>query len=395
MPPLDSFGQAYLRLTLEINKHVDGYVDAYTGPPEIKAEVEAAGKKSPADLLNDLAWLKDNIPPFDAARRAYLAAVLRAMECTLRMANGETFDYLDEVSRLYDIAPEKVDESVFRSAHAQLDALLPGSGDLVDRLESWRRQYDLPADQLMPALEMARAETCLRTQQLVDLVKGEGIEFTLTSHQPWSAYNWFKGNAHSLIEFNTDIPVNALNVIDLFAHEGYPGHHTEHQLKEKHLYKDKGYAEFASALLHSPSAVIAEGIATTAIEIIFPHDTSFEWTAEVLIPAAGLPRVEADLLRRISRARDTSRSVSCNAAFLYHRGEINDQQTVDYIRAYALAGETRAKQSFDFITNPLFRSYVFTYTGGYRLLEKSSLNGDKRPLFLRLLKEEVLPSQLT
>jgi hypothetical protein len=43
-PELDAFGKAYLQMTLEINKHQEGYVDAYFGPPEIKTEVESKEK---------------------------------------------------------------------------------------------------------------------------------------------------------------------------------------------------------------------------------------------------------------------------------------------------------------------------------------------------------------
>ena len=94
MSPLDAFGQAYLRLTLEIDKHVAGYIDAYYGPEALREEVNAAPPRPPAALLDDLARLEDSIPGDDPARAVYLSATLRAVECTLRLLNGETFDYL-------------------------------------------------------------------------------------------------------------------------------------------------------------------------------------------------------------------------------------------------------------------------------------------------------------
>jgi len=62
MMNLDDYGRSYLRLTLEIEKHVEGYVDAYYGPAELKADVEAGDKKSPAALLDDVAALRDVLP---------------------------------------------------------------------------------------------------------------------------------------------------------------------------------------------------------------------------------------------------------------------------------------------------------------------------------------------
>ncbi|MCA9977473.1 MAG: hypothetical protein KC413_17060, partial [Anaerolineales bacterium] len=72
---LDTFGRAYLTLTLEIEKHIEGYIDAYTGPDDLKAAVAATPKREPAALLDDLAWLQAHIPDGDAARATYLTAV--------------------------------------------------------------------------------------------------------------------------------------------------------------------------------------------------------------------------------------------------------------------------------------------------------------------------------
>ncbi|MBP8001915.1 MAG: hypothetical protein KA314_08885 [Chloroflexi bacterium] len=390
---IDPFGQAYLRLTLEIDKHIDGYIDAYLGPDELKAEVNAAAKKPASALLDDLAQLRDTIPADDPARQAYLTAQFRAIECTLLMLNGQTFDYLEEVRRIYDINPQLTDEAVFTQAHAALDTVLPGSGSLVERLNEDRKRFEIATEKALPLLEMTLEEARGRTRHFVTLVEGEAIELRLTKDQPWGAYNWYLGNGRSLVEFNTDLPTSALGLLNTMAHEGYPGHHTEHQLKEKHLLHDKGYAECASFLLHSPAAVIAEGIATTAQEIIFPGDTAYEYIALMVLPAAGIQGVTAAELSRKTEAGKHLRTVTNNAAILYHTGQLNEAQTLDYLQTYALVNERRARQSFRFMSNPLFRSYGFTYTQGYQLIEQAS-QGDKTTLFKRLLVEQMLPSQL-
>jgi hypothetical protein len=388
----DAFGRAYLRLTLEIDKHLPGYVDSYIGPAEIKAEVEAAEKKSPAALLDDLSWLQARVPAEDANRRTYLQASLRAIDCTLRQLNGEEIGFLDEANRLYDIEPHLIEESRFTAAHQELDTLLPGAGSIADRLEARRKQYEISHEKALALIDLARDETRRRTLTFIELVEGESLEVTLVSNQPWGAYNWYKGNYHSLIEFNTDIPLNALGLLGTFAHEGYPGHHTEQILKDKLLYREKGYDEEAVRLLNSPAAVIAEGIATTALEIIFPNDSDDEWNVEVMLPAAELPAEPVEQIRRIARAARELRYVSGNAAILYHTGRLNEEQAVDYFRTYGLSNEQRARQGFRFIN--LYRAYPFTYTWGYDLIEQATNGRDKTPLFRRLLTEQVLPSQL-
>ncbi len=394
MKELDDFGEDYLRLTLEIDKHMGGYVDAYIGPPEIKAEVEAGAKKTSAALGEDLARLKESAPTQDPARHAYLRAIFRAMDCTLRLLAGEEFDYLDEVNRLYDISPHQLDEAIFTAAHKELDGLLTGKDPLGERVEAHRQRYNLATDQLLPLIDLILNEVRQRTRGFLDLVEGEQVEVRLTSNQPWSGYNWYRGNNCSLVEINTDIPVSVPDLVILIAHEAYPGHHTENQLKEQHLYREQGYVECASLLLHSPSGVIAEGIAMTAIEVVFPEGSQHDWIAEVLLPEAGFDPEPAEQMRRVADARRILRHVSSNAAILYHDGQLNRAQAIDYLQAYALVNEQRAAQLFRFFASPLFRSYIFTYTQGYELIRQAAHSGDKRPIVRRLLSEMILPSEL-
>lgn len=392
MIKLDAFGEAYLRLTLEIDRHIEGYLDAYIGPPELKGDVAGGEKKTPLALRDMLSWLQDHIPADDPDRHAYLMATLRAMDCTLRKLAGEEFDFLDEARRLFDIQPSLVDEAQFLEAHRELDDLLPGTGPLAERIQAWRERYELAPDGLLSLLELARQATRERTAAMINLPAGEDVEVRLTSNQPWTAYNWFQGSGRSLIEFNTDVPVSALSLLSTFAHEGYPGHHTEGVLKEKHLLLEKGYPEAASFLLESPSAVISEGIATTAAEIIFPDGSESKWLAEVLLPAAGLSGEPPELLERLAAAARKLGYVAGNSALLYHTGQLNKEQALDYIQTYGLSTPERAARTLNFVI--LFRAYIFTYTEGYDLIDRAAGGQAKWPVFQRLLHEPILPSQL-
>lgn len=390
----DLFGEKYIALALGIDRHLPGYVDAYIGPAEARITAESAPAPKLGELWDDLRWLQDHVPDADPQRERFLSMTLRSIEGTLRLLQGEEMDYLDEVALLFDVHPQPVDEGVFLEAHTVLDRLLPGDDSLAARMKVWRDHYELSPDRVLPSLELAREATRERTATLLALVPGEDLEIRLTNNHPWSAYNWYRGNAQSLIEVNTDVPVNALHVLVTMAHEGYPGHHTEAQLKERTLWQERGYAEQAVALLNSPAAVIAEGIATTAEEIIFPGESGHAWNQEVLLPAAGIsPRETAAERAAIDRATKVLRYTMGNAAILYHTGKLDRDDTIDYIMTYALSTPQRAAQTFDFLSERLGRSYVFTYTEGYDLLEKAA-QGDRTSLFKRLLVEQVLPSEL-
>lgn len=397
MPHLDSFSRDYLRLVLEIHTHhIDGYVDSYYGPEAIKTEIESSPPQNPVDLLAQITDLRSRIPDADPNRHTYLTAALRGVDCTVRMLNGETFDFLDEVYRIYDILPELIDESRFETARRELDMTLPvnAAGENIGaRLQGWRKTFEIGAEHSLPLLDLARLETRRRTVSLVELPEDEGVEIALVSGQPWGAYNWYLGRGRSLIEFNTDMPLQATGLIGTFAHEGYPGHHTEHLLKEKSLYREKSYAEQSAMLLHTPAAVIAEGIATTALEMIFPNGSHHDWNAGVLFPQAGID-LSPDLVATmcaIGRASSDLRYVTGNAAILYHTSQINREQAIDYIQTYGLVTPDRAAKSFSFIDHPLYRSYIFTYTVGYDLIKNTA---DPRGTFLHLLTSQVLPSQL-
>ncbi|MCI0399205.1 MAG: hypothetical protein L0332_06570 [Chloroflexi bacterium] len=391
---LDNFGRDFLRLTLEIEKQLPGYMDAYLGPEALKAAVEAEAAKPVAALVNDLAALRERIPTEDPQRYAYLRTHLRAVGGVLELLGDEQPSYSREVEMLFDVTPRPVPEERFTAAHRILDNHLPGKGGLRERNQARRQMFELEAAKLMPLLELAREETRRRTVDLVALPAGEDIELRLTRDQHWSAYNWYLGNGHSLVEFNTDIPVFALDILNTMAHEAYPGHHTEAVLKERRFLIEAGYGEVASFLLLSPAAVIAEGIATTALEVIFPGAEAYEWNEQVLLPAIGKAGVEsAAQMKAIEDAERDLRYVATNAAYYYHTGRFSQEEAIEYLESYELSSRQRAEQGFNFFTQPPYRAYTFTYTTGYDLITAAS-GEDKRTLFRRLLTELWTPSAL-
>src|SRR5439155_1406161 len=107
--------------------------------------------------------------------------------------------------------------------------------------------------------------------------------------------NWYKGNFHSVIQVNTDLPIFIDRAVDLAAHEGYPGHHAYNSLLEKNLVRDRGWVEFSVYALFSPQSLIAEGTANFGRDVAFPTKTErIKFEKEVLFPAAGIDASRAD-----------------------------------------------------------------------------------------------------
>jgi hypothetical protein len=177
------------------------------------------------------------------------------------------------------------------------------------------------------------------------------------------------------------------------THEGYPGHHTEHAIKERLLYRRQARAEACVQLINAPECVISEGIADLAREVIFSEPQLEAWLRDVLYPQAGIVAdVERD--RAIAQALRMLRPVGGNAAFLLHRDRAGEQTVMDYIRHYGAEIEKEARQSYRFISNPLFRSYIFNYHYGRDLLSRYIEAGDRIARFRTLLEQPLTPSRV-
>ena len=222
----------------------------------------------------------------------------------------------------------------------------------------------------------------------------ESVELRLVSDRPWSGYNWYLGQSRSRIEVNTDLPVRADHVVHLMAHEAYPGHHTEQASKEERWYRRAGRLEHSILLLLAPECVISEGLATVAEEVIFPdQDELAAWLRHVLYPAAGI-QADVDLQLRLARAAEKLDGVSGNAAFLLHEDGRPEDEVLAYIRRYSLRTDKEARQTLRFIGNPLFRSYIFNYSCGRRLLKQAGTTSSLRDVFRWVIREPVTPTAI-
>ncbi len=397
-PPLDPLARDYVSLAFGIERHVPGFVDAYVGPPDVRQSALAGEPTPPARLLADAQALAVRVAEADVpeTRVGYLSAQLQAMMATCRRLAGEELAYPDEVRRLFDIEPARTAEAVFDAAIAELDGLLPGGGPVAERMVAWRRRLEVPAATAQTLVDAVVPEIRERTATLLELPAGEAVEFSFVADKPWSGYNWFLGGARSRVELNTDLPILASRLTDLLCHEAYPGHHTEHALKEVRLYRDRGLGEFAIQLINTPECVVHEGIATLAAETVFPGDELFRFQAERVYPVAGL---EGDPEREaaVARAQRTLRAVPGNAALMLHDEGATEEEVVGYLQRYALASEAEARQRLRFIADPLWRAYIFTYHAGYDLLGAwlAAAPPAERPArFRTLLSEPIYPSQV-
>jgi hypothetical protein len=371
-----------------------GYVDAYFGPEEWKAQAQQDGKvplSALTDRTQQLAADISQVHDLSPQRRDYLVRHITAMQMSLRLLGGEKVSLADEVEALYDVRPDWKDEANFEEAHRLLDEVLPAGGSLKERTLDWERSLEISIEKVKELLPAIVQKLRALTGQQFNLPEGENFTVEFVSNQPWSAYNWYLGNFQSRIDFNTDLPTRIGSLPALMAHEGYPGHHTDLSIKENFLVRKLKYHEFTLNLLNAPSAVMAEGIATTARKTILTDDELAEWLREELLPGAGLSPIDPNRILAISKAGDKLRGIAGNAAFMLHDQQKSEQEISQYLQEYNLSTEKEASHLISFISNPLYRSYIFTYHVGYDLLEELFQHGDRHIYCRRIMEEPVTP----
>jgi hypothetical protein len=370
--------ERYLLLGLRLGRHVDGIVDAYYGPAELAAAVEAEPLVEPAALAADAdallaglddGWLRDQV----AGLRAYAGALA-----------GEQVSYADEVERCYGVRPAHTDEAVFAAAHERLAELLPGDGALAGRYEAWRAAARVAPERVEATVAAVVEEARAWTRRLVDLPEGEGVDVAAVRDVPWLAFCSYLGGLRSRIEVNVDLPIAAIELLHLALHETYPGHHAERALKDERLVRGRGLLEETIVLVPTPQSLVAEGIAELAPSALLEGEAGEALAA--VVRGAG---VELDLPHALAvdRALEPLGWVSVNAALLLHQDGAGEPDVHAYLRRWGLLTDELASHVLRFLHEPTSRTYVLNYAAG-RDLCRTYVAGDPER-FRRLLTEQV------
>jgi hypothetical protein len=380
--------ERYLLLGLRLGKHVDGFVDAYFGPPELADEVEPEPPADPAELAVEAETLLALVGAsgLDPLRARWLRAQLVGLQTVARRLAGDDVSWLDEAERCYGVRPAFASEERFEEAHGLLDAAF---GD-ADGYRRWLDAQVVPPDRLLEAATVLRDEARRRTAERFGLPEGEDTYLELVSDEPWAAFNYYQGGLRSRVVINTDLPTWSHRLGHLVAHELYPGHHTEHASKEHGLVRAQGIAEESILLTGTPQSLVAEGIGELATEMAFGERPHVE--AEALLRPLGLP-YDVERAESWQRAQQLLRSVGDNMAYLLNVERRPRAEVVDYGVRWSRLPRDRIEKTADFVTDPTWRAYSVCYTNGEDLV-RAHVGGDHER-FRRLLTEQVTTADLT
>ena len=374
----ESVVERYLRLGLQLDRHVEGTVDAYFGPAAFPDLVASASPVDPSALVDaaealldelDDGWLRDQV----VGLRTYAGVIA-----------GESLSYPDEVEGCYGVRPSHTDEAVFEAAHEKLEELLPGDGPVAARHEQWRQSILVPPDRIESTMSAVIEAARGLTRELVELPDGEAVELETVEDVPWLGFNFYQGQLHGRVAVNLSMPMTGLDLLVLALHETYPGHQAERACKEQLLVRERGLLEESIVLVPTPQSLVSEGIGRLAPLVLLEGPGGPALAG--IVRAAG---VEFDLAHALAveRASEPCRWTEVNAAMMLHDGGVPESEILAYLQRWGVLSPELAAHLVRFMKEPTSRSYVMNYPAGLRLCS-SFVDGDPAR-FRRLLTEQV------
>lgn len=369
---LDRLAEAYVKTSLEIGTHEESYIDAYYGPPEWKAAAQAKPRDKAA-LIVEVARLRTAVgavavtEPLLVDRRDNLKAQLRAADARLRMLSGERFSFDEEARLLYGAAPQVRSLSSFDAALVTLDKLLPGPGSLADRATAYNDRFIIPDQKVDDAIIAATAACKASAARHIPMPRGENYKLELVRDKVWSGYNWYKGNAQSLIQVNLDSDVTPDRAVVLGCHEGYPGHHLYNALLEERLTRGRGWREFSVYPLYSPQSLLAEGSADYGKTLAFDDAGLLALVRDTLFPIAGFDPAEAPRYLAFLKAQADLEEASPMIGRELIDGRMSDAEAIAAYRKYSLRNEAQAKRQLAFAKAN--RAYIINYVTGEHMVK--------------------------
>ena len=399
---IDDIISEYLFLELSTGMHNKDHVDAYFGSEEIvrmaeEKQITLNEISNRTEKLSNKIKNTENKELLPKKRIDNLLARILAMKTRIRIIQKEFISFDDESQLLFGARAPQNDEEYFIGILKEIDELIPGKEDLALRVNNFKNQFTIKPQYLETVFNTAIDECRKRTLKYINLPKNERFTIEYVTDKPWSGYNWYQGNSHSIIQINTDLPIAISRAIDLGCHEGYPGHHTYNSLIEENLVNNKEWNEYTLSPLYGPQSIIAEGSANYGINLAFPDNQKIEFEKDILFNLAKLETKDADRYYKLLELQNQLNYAGNEAARRYLDGDITREQAILWLTKYSLSSSERAKKSTEFYDK--YRSYVINYNLGKDLvesyIENTSQNDQQKWLnFQELLSRPILPAEL-
>ncbi|MBY8988236.1 MAG: hypothetical protein KGD61_07260 [Candidatus Lokiarchaeota archaeon] len=403
MVKISKFGEDFLLLALRIGKHIKGYVDFYFGPEKLRQIVDIESLTSPKKLLKDSIALIQQLGAqgYGKERQTYLEKMIIAMKTSIELLIGIKISIKDQFLKLYDVLLAPVNESELENLKEEFSAAYGEPESLEAYMKELRIVRKIPKSSVFAFFKKALDITKSKSKEIfgdflpekeniiIDIVKNNGNDDKLK----WACYEWYLGNYTSRIEVNPNFQMYWTTILFSASHEGYPGHHTEFVMKEKKLYRDLNQFEHSLLILHTPKLVISEGIANTAISVLYSDKEIAEiGLQEFCSSASEEPSLEKLVLQEIVKRKLPQ--FWYNFAFHALIDRYDDKELIRYAKYYEIFSEDDIKSEIKRLINPTHSKNAFLYNLGSNAIKNKYGESPSAKKFKDLLINPVLPSDL-
>ena len=385
-------GARYLALVLRFRRLAPSLVDSYVGSAELAARVDAEVPLAASELAEQAADLRAQVTrlAIERDRTAWLDGQLRGIETACEWLGGRPPSYRELVRRCHGVEAVEADEAQFEQAHELILGELPGRGSPRERFAAWMASQQVRGDRLIAGLEALVRELRRRSHERWSLPEDEAITLEIARGQPWAGYAQYRGGLRSLIQINDGLPIAAWRMVELVAHEAYPGHHTEHVCKDVALVRGQNRTELSVWVYPTPQALMAEGIAMLAPEILLGEEIE-EVGARCLRPLGIVYDTAGSAAVR--RGKELLVAVRANLALKLDEGRIDPAEVRAYARRWLLEDDDYVERVVENLCNRHWPPYESCYPEGLRACRR--FVGSDADRFGQLLREQLTPAALS
>ncbi|MHA2314065.1 MAG: hypothetical protein ACXACF_02080 [Candidatus Hermodarchaeia archaeon] len=329
-------------------------IDSYFGPADFKRDYKVP---DPDELLKSLQTFRITVRKeiHEEPRRTFLTKQLDAMALLVRFAIDDNVTFDERVRTGLDVevvtvSSERIEELTEQANRALRKKVM--KGDLVSMASRWRKRAMTTGSEIVPVAQEIAMEARQSTQRvLFDLPDNESVEFRAVPDAPWSAYNYYQGAFHAIIEINTQLPRSKYGIWKWVTHEAYPGHQTQLVQRELGYQQDTQNLEATIALINTPDCTIAEGLAETGPNIL----------------SSDRPLTEPETIT--SYITQLRRAVGVNALVMLQQQQKSESEVLEYIKELGAYEEAYARAQLPFMVDPIWGPYGFTYFIGAWLVK--------------------------
>ena len=258
--------------------------------------------------------------------------------------------------------PPELAAAVEQAPPVEPAALVTAADALLDELpDGWLRDQ---VAGLRTYAGVLAGERRTYADEVAGCYGGEEVDLDMVRGEPWLGYNFYLGDLRGRVAVNVDLPMSAIDLLNVALHETYPGHQAERACKEQLLVRGRGLVEETIVLAPTPQSVVSEGIGRLAPFLLLEGDGAEAFAA--ILRDAG---VKVDLAHAIAveRTAEPCRWTMINAALMLYEDGASEDEARSYLLRWEILPAELADHVVRFLTQPSSRTYAIAYPAGLEL----------------------------